>query len=64
MNKLAEKVGVVRERNGNKSVILHLHGSLMTTYKKPPNQKHSVGLHDEINSIIALVGLCSLSEQG
>jgi len=24
----------------------------------------SVGLHDEINSIIAIVGLCSLSEQG
>jgi len=23
-----------------------------------------VGLHDEINSIIAIVGLCSLSEQG
>jgi len=23
----------------------------------------SVGLHDEINSIIAIVGLCSLSEQ-
>ena len=25
---------------------------------------HSVGLHDEINLIIAIVGLCSLSEQG
>jgi len=25
---------------------------------------HSVGLHDEINSIIAIVGLCTLSEQG
>jgi len=24
----------------------------------------SVGLHDEINSIIAIIGLCSLSEQG
>ena len=24
----------------------------------------SVGLHDEINSIIVIVGLCSLSEQG
>ena len=27
-------------------------------------KSHSVGLHDEINSIIAIVGLCSLSEQG
>jgi len=25
--------------------------------------EQSVGLHDEINSIIAIVGLCSLSEQ-
>ena len=27
-----------------------------------PWKKHSVGLHDEINSIIAIVVLCSLSE--
>ena len=28
------------------------------------NSPELVGLHDEINSIIAIVGLCSLSEQG
>ena len=27
-------------------------------------QQRSVGLHDELNWIIAIVGLCSLSEQG
>jgi len=29
-------------------------------HNEPPQQ--SVGLHDEINSIIAIVGLCALSE--
>ena len=32
--------------------------------KLPGEERQSVGLHDEINWIIAIVGLCSLSERG
>ena len=36
------------------------------THRTPmdASEEHSVRLHDEINCIIAVVGLCSLSEQG
>ena len=46
------------------TLTLSIRSSIMTNDMHIGQRAHSVGLHDEINWIIAIVGLCSLSEQG